>query len=31
MDVMGQLEHYEVSREANSVRNNGSQLIEPLG
>jgi putative SOS response-associated peptidase YedK len=28
--VAGALEHYEVSRDANSVRNNGPELIRPL-
>jgi putative SOS response-associated peptidase YedK len=30
VDVAHELDHYEVSREANSVRNNGPQLIRPL-
>jgi hypothetical protein len=28
--VARELDHFEVSREANSVRNNGPQLIRPL-
>ncbi|RPE77739.1 MULTISPECIES: SOS response-associated peptidase [unclassified Frondihabitans] len=31
LEVAHALTHYEVSRDANSVRNNGPQLIEPLG
>jgi putative SOS response-associated peptidase YedK len=30
IEVAHELEHYEVSKQVNSVRNNGPQLIEPL-
>jgi putative SOS response-associated peptidase YedK len=30
LDVAHELDHYEVSRDANSVRNNGPHLIQPL-
>jgi putative SOS response-associated peptidase YedK len=30
LQVAHELDHYEVSREANSVRNNGPHLIQPL-
>jgi putative SOS response-associated peptidase YedK len=30
VEVAHELEHYEVSKQVNSVRNNGPELIEPL-